>query len=128
MQDKNCKCGGIISLVHEHEDFAKFYHCNKCRHSELVFNVCVQVFSTFKVRWDNGSIHVVTKCKICGRHGKAHKKSDFNLNELPFFDQSIEESHYEKHRKAREEFSKVQQQIVIDQKKAKNSWNIEKWY
>ncbi len=128
MQEKTCKCGGTISFVQEYEDFAKLYHCNKCRKFELEFKECNHDFATFKIRWGEDSIHVVTKCQICGRHGKTHKKSHFNLDELQFFDETIETSYHERLMKAREEFSKTHERIVIEQKKANNSWNIEQWY
>lgn len=128
MQNQTCRCGGSISLVQEYRQYAKLYHCNKCQFYEIIFKECSHEFTTYKIRYGGDKIHVVTKCRLCGSHWKTHKKADFNLNQLEYYDEKIEKSYYGKHMRAKEKLLSTHAQIVLEQKKLNNTWNIEQWY
>ena len=128
MVNSDCYCGGKISFIESYKDIAQLFHCDKCTNSHIVYRECDHEFSVFKVLWGGVNVHVISKCKLCGKHGKALKKSDFELDTLPFFDESISSNYHDDYYGASKYLSQFKEKIIIEQKKATNAWNIEVWY
>lgn len=122
-------CGGHLHLVDTFlEDFAILLQCNLCRTWVEKIKDCEHEFGTYKFEYSSGMTQVITRCKLCGEFKQAHKKKDFDLELLEFYDDTQERLYRQKVNRARMHFRKRQDSIKLTEKKASNAWTIQKWY
>jgi ribosomal protein S14 len=124
-----CPCGGHILIIDRSvDDYGLLLHCDRCSVYKIKFKECVHEYSIFKVDQGNGSLHIKTKCRLCGQHKQAHKKVDFDLNKLKLFDNQVETNCYNKRNEIIQKFETRRRSYLLARRKATNQWNIQKWY
>lgn len=124
-----CSCGNEMQIIDQLDDnFAALFFCKYCDYFETFITECTHVFKVFKVDYGNGHIHLVSKCSNCGRHSKTHKKHDFTLEELPFYNGEREKIYNQACTKTHRKYNLLVKEIRLKHKKDSNAWNIEQWY
>ncbi|MBO2546150.1 HNH endonuclease [Salegentibacter sp. BDJ18] len=122
-------CGEKAKVVDIYQDyFAILIRCESCKTFIEKLSDCEHNFGTYKFKYSEGMIQVITRCIKCGKFKKAHKKKDFNLESLEFYDNSLENEYYQNLNKARRQFYKKQDSIRLAEKKLTNAWTIQNWY
>lgn len=122
-------CGGSLDIVDTYQNgFVTLTKCQICATFIDHIKDCEHDYGTFKVEYSTGMIQVITKCIKCGKFKKAHKKREFNLDNLGFYDASAEKKYHQNLQRARIQFRHKQELIRLEEKKQNNSWNIQKWY
>lgn len=122
-------CGGSMDVIDTFQNgFANLAKCQICATFIEHIKECEHEYGTFKVEYSTGMTQVITKCIKCGKFKKAHKKREFNLEKLGFYDDSAEKKYHQNLQKARIQFRKKQDSIRLAEKKASNAWTIQSWY
>lgn len=129
LSEKKCVCNQNFKIVDRFgDDLAQLLFCNKCCRFDALYQTCEHKFKTYKIIYDNGSIHVKTKCSMCGQQKETHKKNDFELNSLPIYDKSIEDELMNRNMAIHYQFNKTQEELRLQHRKETNEWNIEQCY
>lgn len=128
--DVNCwQCNTAVELIEIFEDsFGALFRCPSCKTFQEKVHDCQHDFGTFKFEYSSGMIQVITRCVKCGKFKQAHKKKNFELDQLDFYDDTQERLYNQELHKVRKHFRERQESIRLEEKKASNAWTIQKWY